>query len=394
VAGAGPVGLAAAVALAGAGFSVALAGALPETGDDPLDPRTFALFEPALTFLDRLGLWPMPPGTTAPLEAIRLIDDTGHLLRAPDTLFEAREINLAAFGHNIPHATLAGALASRVQALAPTVRRLESPVASLMAAPDHVRVGLASGDSVNARLLVGADGRTSDCRRLAGMQTRGWSYPQAAMVASLRHSRPHGGVSTELHRLAGPLTIVPLPGNASSIVWVERPEEAERIALLGTAAFARLLHERLQGILGRIEAEGPRRVFPLEGLIAEPAAERRVALVGEALHAFPPIGAQGLNLGFRDVASLIDAATDARSAGFDIGAAQTLAAYARSRRGDVRVRTLMVDMLDRTLFADLLSLQLARGAALHIVNAVPGLRRMLMRRGMGPVVGLPRMMRQ
>ena len=302
-------------------------------------------------------------------------------------------------------------LPRQVARLRDTVRVQQQPVARLEVHLDkrHVEVGTGQGHESERRChpralggdgpplacLLGADGRQSTCRSLGAFRTRRWTYPQSALVASIAHSRPHHGVSTELHRPAGPLTTVPLPDNASSIVWVEQPAEAERLAALDDRDFVQTLHGRLQGFLGRIEAVGPRRVFPLEGLVAEPAAQGRIALAGESLHAFPPIGAQGLNLGFRDVASLLDALADARhEATDDPGHPQVAQAYARDRKIDIEASVLMVDMLDRSLFSGLLPLQLLRGAGLHLAKASPALRRSMMRKGMSPAPKVPRLMRE
>lgn len=395
VAGGGPVGLAAAIALRLSGHSVVLAGRVPPGRGHPLDPRTFALFQPSLRFLQHLGIMPLPVEAAAPLATIRLIDDTGRLLRAPEVVFEARDIGLEAFGLNIPHTALIAALGRRLDALLPTADLVEAGISTLDLAADGAQVRLGPAGDFRCRLLIGADGRQSACRTLGGFKTRHWAYPQAAVVASIQHARQHAFVSTELHRPSGPLTTVPLPGHASSIVWVERPEEAGRLGRLDDRAFAAELSGRLHGLLGRIEAVSIRRVFPLEGLIAEPAAQSRVALAGEALHAFPPIGAQGLNLGYRDVASLIDAVSANRqgSAG-DPGRNSALQTYARDRAADIATSALLVDALDRSLYSGLLPLQLLRGAGLHLANASPSFRRALMRRGMGPSQHLPKLMRE
>ncbi|MEZ5925016.1 MAG: FAD-dependent monooxygenase [Hyphomicrobiaceae bacterium] len=393
IAGTGPVGLAAAVGLAQLGVPVTLIGPDVEASSRDLDPRTFALFEPAIHFLTEIGVWPGVQSQSAPLRAIRLVDDTRRLFKAPEVLFAAAEVGLAAFGHNIPHAVLIAALGHRLDDLGERIRRHDRTLADLRQERDHVVVNLDDGRSLTAGIVIGADGRRSICRRLAGMATRQWSYPQTALVVTVAHSRPHHDISTELHRRAGPLATVPLPGGASSIVWLEEPAAAKRLASLDDAEFCRELHAHLQGLLGTLGPIGPRVLFPLEGLIAEPAGTRRVALAGEALHAFPPIGAQGLNLGFRDVANLIDCVAEARSAGHDIGSDATLDRYAADRRRDVGSRTLAVDTLDRTLFSSLLPLQLARGAGLHLLKALPALRRQAIRAGMGQSASLPTMMR-
>lgn len=394
VAGTGPVGLAAAIALSDRGLRVGLIGPSASAVAAPLEARTFALFQPTLRFLKKLRVWPLPESDVAPLATIRIIDDTGRLMRAPDAVFQAAEIGYEAFGYNIPYATLVGALVARVGERADVMPSFHSAVEAIDPEPGAVRVTLADGRVLRARLLVGADGRQSTCRRLGSFSTRHWSYGQAALVTSLAHTRAHGFVSTELHRPAGPLTTVPLPGLASSIVWVERPAEVERLQTLDEAAFTAELHGRLQGLLGRVTALGPRQVYALDGLVATPAGRHRVALVGEALHAFPPIGAQGLNLGFRDVASLVDAIGARLSSNADVGSDGVLKAYASDRSRDVFFRTLMVDALDRSLTSTLLPLQLIRGGGLHLVNRLPALRKALMRRGLGPVGSLPDMMQE
>ena len=154
----------------------------------------------------------------------------------------------------------------------------------------QVRLGLAEGGRIRTGLVVAADGRHSLARTAAAISVRTWNYPQAAIASSFCHTRPHAGITTELHRRAGPLTTVPLPGLASSLVWVEDPGEAARLAKLSDAEFKALLEDRLQGFLGAIEAIGPRALFPLRGLSAAPMAARRIALVGEAAHVIPRLG--------------------------------------------------------------------------------------------------------
>ncbi|HEX6610100.1 MAG TPA: FAD-dependent monooxygenase, partial [Hyphomicrobiaceae bacterium] len=214
----------------------------------------------------------------------------------------------------------------------------------------------------------------------------------SALATKFKHSRAHDNVSTEFHRAAGPLTTVPLSGTSSSLVWVERPEEAARLKDLPTTLFAAELEQRLQGLLGTISDIGPRSVFPLSGLTADRLGRRRVALVGEAAHVLPPIGAQGLNLGLRDAAVLADVAGAAKAAGQDPGADATLAEYATRRAGDILSRTMAVDLLNRSLISGFLPLHLARGAGLHLLGAFPALRQLVMREGMQPSVALPRLM--
>ena len=373
VVGAGPAGLAAALALRQAGFDAVCVGPAPDP--DLPDRRTAALLQGSVRFLTGLGVWDRFAAVAAPLSALRLLDRTGRLLRAPDMVFEASEIGEAAFGYNLPNTRIVAALTEALGAsFIPT-----GGVTGIDPIPDAMRLSLADGRRLEAKLVVGADGRRSLCREAAGIGTREWRYDQTAIVCNFAHNRPHGGVCTEFHYAQGPFTVVPLPGNWSSLVWVSRPVDAASLAAMGDAEFVRAIAGRLDGLLGDITEAGPRNSFPLAGLVARRLTGERLALVGEAAHVMPPIGAQGLNLGFRDAADL--AACAARS-GRDPGAVGMLGAYETARRGDVLTRMLAADLLNRTLVSGLLPLQFARGAGLMALSMSAPLRRAAMRQGM------------
>jgi 2-octaprenyl-6-methoxyphenol hydroxylase len=258
--------------------------------------------------------------------------------------------------------------------------------------PDYLEISLAEGGKARGKLAIAADGRNSAIRAAAGIDTRTWSYGQVAIAADFRHSRPHANITTEFHRRAGPLTVVPLPGDVSSLVWVETPIEAKRLVALEEKAFLGELSARLQGLLGQLCDLGPRAVFPLMGLQAEHMGRKRTALVGEAAHVIPPIGAQGLNLGLRDAACLADCASAAHAEGADVGADAVLGAYQASRAPDVLSRTVFVDLLNRSLLLDFLPAQALRGLGLHLLANAGGLRRLLMRGGLQSPGAVPRLM--
>jgi 2-octaprenyl-6-methoxyphenol hydroxylase len=257
----------------------------------------------------------------------------------------------------------------------------------------NVVVALADGRSITALLVVGADGRKSLCRTAAGIATDGFTYPQAALTLNFAHSRPHDGVSTEFHTETGPFTLVPLPGDRSSLVCVVEPAEAERLAALAPDALSQTIERRAHSILGKVTVEPGRGVFRLGVETAERFAARRIALVGEAAHLVPPIGAQGLNLGLRDAATIGELAVAAHRDGADIGSDHVLARYDKLRRPDVGGRTVAVDLLNRSLLADFLPVHGLRGLALYLVDQIGPLRRAVMREGVAPSRFEPRLMR-
>jgi 2-octaprenyl-6-methoxyphenol hydroxylase len=296
-------------------------------------------------------------------------------------VFAARDIGLPTLAWNVPNGPLSNSLLAAARR-SPAITIIETAgVTNMVLGDDAVDIRLAEGEELTARLVAGADGRNSPSRAAAGITAKSWDYDQSAITATFHHSRPHKNISTEFHRPVGPLTTVPLPGNVSALVWVERKDEAERLRILDSNAFTSELEARLDGLLGSIFDVTPRTVFPLAGMTVEPFAQNRIALAGEAAHVIPPIGAQGLNLGLADAAELA-AAVQLAGTGGDPGSPAVLERYHQARRSDVFVRTTAVDALNRSLLTSQLPLQLARGAGLVALKTLPALRRTVMRRGL------------
>ncbi|MBL8577166.1 MAG: UbiH/UbiF family hydroxylase [Mesorhizobium sp.] len=382
VAGTGPAGLIAALALGTIGVPVTLVGPPASTSDG----RTTALMTPALAFLDRLGVLGSLEPRAAPLKVMRIVDATRRLVRSPVVTFRAAEIGEERFGLNMPNRDLNAILEAAVSKH-PAIEWRRSLVESWAIGENEVTARLNDGSEVEAPLVVAADGRHSPARDAAGIKTTGRSYPQAALVLNFSHARGHGFISTEFHTETGPFTQVPLPGNRSSLVWVLKPEKARELSEISDDALSALVEEKMQSLLGRVTIEPGRQVYPLGATLPARFARSRVALVGEAAHVFPPIGAQGLNLGIRDVRDLIDVIEKNTS---DCGSKIALDDYDRRRRPDVLARSAAVNLLNVSLLSGMLPAQLARSLALGTVGGFAPLRALFMREGLQPGSGLAR----
>jgi 2-octaprenyl-6-methoxyphenol hydroxylase len=387
IVGGGPAGLTAAIALAQAGIETALLARPPSP-----DFRTTALLQGSVTALSTLGAWAKCEADAAPLRVLRIVDATARLFRAPEVSFSAAEIGLDAFGHNIENRHLVAALEKRSGELG-SLTRIAGEVCSLTPGDAGVIIELAEGRIVTSRLVIGADGRRSLCRAAAGIETDITAYPQTALTFNIRHSRPHRDTSTEFHTESGPFTLVPLPGDRSSLVWVAASADARRIAALDPTALDGEIERRSHSVVGKTTAEPGGGVFELSGGTARSFGRSRIALVGEAAHLLPPIGAQGLNLGLRDAATIGELVVEARRCGDDVGADALVSHYDRLRRADVQSRALAVDWLNRTLLTDFLPVQGARSIGLYALDRIGPLRRAVMREGLEPQTSQPRLMR-
>jgi 2-octaprenyl-6-methoxyphenol hydroxylase len=385
VAGAGPAGLSAACMLALDGRRVAL---VARDKGDANDPRTVALMQPSIRLLMHLGIW---PGTlkdqTQALLKLRLVDDTGSLFKAPAITFDPVELGEEAFGWNFPLALLIPALHARALDLGVTMTGADA--ASAASASGSVSVTTTTGERIEARVALAADGRNSVLREAAGIKTNRWAYDQSALATSFDHSGRHDGISTEYHKGAGPFTTVPMPGNRSSLVWMERPARAAELMALSDHELATEIQIGTHGELGRISNIGPRKLFPMQGLVARDFARNRIILIGEAAHVVPPIGAQGLNMSLRDAAQ----AADLMEGEDDPGQASILSDYDAMRRRDVQPRQQVIDLMNRSLLSGFVAMETGRAAGMALLSQFGPLRRAVMSYGLAPSSGLPRIMR-
>jgi 2-octaprenyl-6-methoxyphenol hydroxylase len=391
VAGLGPAGLAAAMGLALAGLKVVAIGRA-SWFDKAREARTVALMLPSLRFLGHLGVWPERlAGVSAPLKRLRIVDETASLFGGGETVFEASELGEEVFGWNIPLHALVPALRQRAEELG--VVLIADDIAGAEIGSDSVRILRTGGPSLAAPVAIAADGRQSRLRAAAGIAVKEKTYPQAALATSFDHSGPHRSMSSEYHRPGGPLTTVPLPGNRSGLVWMDAPGRIAALAAMDEAAFCHELQAATHGDLGRIGACGVRQTFAMQAMRAMAMARRRVMLVGEAAHVFPPIGAQGLNMSLRDAAIAAELIGDACRRGSDAGGEAVIAAYDAARRRDTRPRIGVIDTVNRSLLAGVSLIDEVRALGLNLVAAIPYLRRRVMRAGLAETAFLPRSMR-
>lgn len=375
VVGAGPIGKIAAIHLAQTGDEIVLIGPSP-----PEDARTTAIMDDGIKMLDTINVWPSLKDHAAALRSMRIVDGTKRLIRTPEARYDASEIGLEAFGYNIQNRNLNTTLEQELNNCwnIQWVREFFEDIK--LSNTTQKTLNCASGKTVNADLIVAADGRNSRIRDLLQIKTKAWSYPQTALVLNVEHTRPHDNVSTEFHTESGPFTLVPLPGKRSSLVWVEKPEQAAEIVDWDDEHLARFMSEKSHHLLGDLKPLTRPVSFPLSGLMASQFGKDGTVLIGETGHAFPPIGAQGMNLGIRDVRTLYELLSSQKH-GADMAA--LAGAYSTARKSDVRLRTGAVDLLNRSLLTDFLPIHLGRGLGLYASEKVPFFRKFLMSRGLG-----------
>ena len=372
VVGAGLVGCAAALALEQSFPGETVHVAPPSNGDE----RTTALLMDAVGTLDRLGVWDEARPHAAPLRTMQLLDGSSRLVRARPLDFEAREVGLEQFGFNVRNDALVTVMERLI-----AERRVPRAVEAARRNGEGWSLLLDDGSELRCEAVVAADGRDSRLREAAGIGARRWSYDQVALVTTFAHELPHEDRSVEFHTETGPCTQVPLLAapeapHRSSLVCVVRGHEADRIAALSRAEQNDEIAARLHHQFGAITVERPLAGYPLRGLIADAFGRDGVFLVGEAAHVFPPIGAQGANLGFRDIVDCV--ATLAR----DSEPVRASERYADARRADVVLRTGAVDALNRSLLASFLPVHVGRALASEVIARSAGLRRALMRAGL------------
>ena len=382
IAGGGIAGLTLGILLAQGGIQVDLIDPAPPPAPDVIKPsgRTAALFGSSVDIIRQTGIWSAIEPYSGRMETMRIIDSHGR--ESPSADFEAGEIGKAQFGYNVPNGLLRSALYQRAKKIKNLTLHVPGRVESFDAATAHIRVNLHEGRPLHAALLVGADGRNSPVRAQAGIAAQEKTYPQSALTFLINHSRSHGHISTEFHRPGGVLALVPLPGNQSSVVWIEAAEQAQALIGLKKQEFEQALAKATDNLLGGVTLETPPECWPLSALKAKRLTGTRLALIAEAAHVLSPVAAQGLNLSLRDVAALADLAIRHKKLGLDIGSVTMLREYERARRGDVTLRSFGVDALSRAAGNDNPIINELRQIGMKTLKRAGPFKRLMMRQAL------------
>ncbi|WP_375174151.1 UbiH/UbiF/VisC/COQ6 family ubiquinone biosynthesis hydroxylase [Pseudooceanicola sp.] len=396
IVGGGLNGPATALALALSGLRVTVIDALPAATrvEEDFDGRGYALALASVRLLRRIGVWDRVSDHSQPMLEIKVTDGRAGEAPSPFFLhFDHAEIEEGPMGHMIEDRYLRrGLMEAMEQSDRITLINGETVVAQT-AEPGGVRITLASGREMTGAVLIGCDGRRSGTAERAGIKRTGWDYGQTALVCAIEHERPHGGVAHQFFMPPGPLAILPLPGNRSSIVWTESTTRAAEIQGLDDAGYLEVLRPRFGDFLGEISLAGKRFSYPLNLTVATEFVAERLALVGDAAHGMHPIAGQGLNAGLRDIGALAQVLGEARARGEDIGALPVLRRYQEWRRFDTASLALATDMSNKLFSSDNPLLRAARDIGMGAINAMPGLRRGFIREAAGLTGELPDLMR-
>ncbi len=395
IAGGGLNGSALALALAGVGFSVTAIDPAPSTvrSADHFDGRGYALALTSQRLLRTLGAWDGVEDKSQPILQIKVTDGRAGEGPSPFVLeFDHAEIEEGPMGYMIEDRFLRRALLTAIGASNRVTQIEGDSVTAQDADGSGVTATLGSGKTLRAALLIGCDGRNSGTAERAGIGRTGWEYGQTALVCAISHAKPHHGIAHQFFMPPGPLAILPLPGNRSSIVWTETTAMAAGIQGLDDKDYLDVLRPRFGDFLGDIALEGQRFTYPLNLTLTNAFVAERIALVGDAAHGVHPIAGQGLNAGLKDVAALAEVLAHARRRGEDIGRTEVLTRYQQWRRFDVATLAVATDTINRLFSNDISLVRFGRDLGLGLVNALPGLRRSFIREAAGLTGDVPRLL--
>ena len=397
ISGAGSIGLISALLLAQHNLNIALIDPKPLDAITKVDDtRNIALMQSSLNLLKHLGIFDEFYKLSRPLEKLHIVDATDRLLRAPEVEFTAQELGIDYFALNVPMGAILKTLAAQLPKYKNITCLFGTQITAIKQQTTTLDLTLADGTNISSQLLIGADGRNSFARQSAGIKTTTKKYPQVALGFAFKHSRDLGNKSVEFHRKNGPFTLIPMQnikgGSQTSLVWSETAKKADQIKNLPKDELAELIEKITQGIVGKVTEIGYIAAFPLTNINCETYAKTRTILVGEAAHILPPIGAQGMNLGFQDAAIAAELVIDAYNMNADIGSDDIMQKYNQQRKLDIHARGKATDMLNVSLMSNLLPMQMARGLGLFALQKSANLRTNIMKKALSPLGVTPKSM--
>ncbi|WP_254055794.1 FAD-dependent monooxygenase [Ruegeria sp. EL01] len=395
IVGGGLNGPALALALAQTGHSVTVIDSLAETlrMNATFDGRAYALALASQRLLEVIGIWERVAEQAQPMLEIKVTD--GHAGAGPSPFFmhfDHAEIEEGPMGYMVEDRHLRRAFLDAMTQEQRITQLSGKTVVSQETGTTGVTLTLDDGSTVSGQLVVGCDGRRSGTAARAGIKRSGWEYGQTALVCAIEHDLPHHGVAHQFFMPPGPLAILPLTGNRSSIVWSERTDTAQHINAMSEADYLQVLRPRFGDFLGDIRLQGDRFTYPLNLTIANSFISDHLALVGDAAHGMHPIAGQGLNAGLRDVGALAEVLTLAGRRGEDIASTLVLERYQEWRRFDTAALAMATDVFNKMFSNDNPILRMGRDIGMGLVGSLPGLRRSFVREAAGLTGDLPKLL--
>jgi len=385
-----------ALALAQTGLKVVVVDALKEKvrKNAAFNGRSYAIALTSQRLLNGIGIWDEVKSQSEPILEIKVTEGRSGEGPSPFFMhFDHAEIEEGPMGYMVQDRYLRHALLKGMEASLNITHLSGQKVTNQIASPSNLSVTLNTGKILTTGLLIGADGRSSGTAKRAQIKRNGWNYDQTALVCAIAHEKPHHGVAHQFFMPPGPLAILPLPNNVSSIVWSETTHNAEIFNKLSNTEYLTMLRPRFGDFMGEISLIGQRYTYPLSLSVTQRLISERVALIGDAAHGVHPIAGQGLNAGMRDIAALAEVIIDAVRRGEDAGSIAVLSRYEEWRRFDNTALSLATDTFNRLFSNDSPSLRGLRNIGMGIINAMPGLRRTFIREAAGLTGDLPRLMR-
>lgn len=389
--GGGPVGLAVAAALSwdavarSAEHARPLSVALIEQNDiaptltTKFDGRTIALAHQGIELLKCAGVWKELQQHAEPMQHIRIADQHSSLKLD----FHAEELGVGPFGFMVENRHLRSALWQQVKKQKNVTVFCPASVKDFSLDGHMASVTLNNGDTINAALIIAADGRFSPSKKKQNISNFGFSYEELALTCTIEHSNPHNNIALEHFLPEGPLATLPLTGNRSGIVWTAKPDTVKTLLDLDEDDFLQLLAQHGAGWLGDLKLHTPRVSYPLSLQHAHTYTAPHFVLVGDAAHVMHPIAGQGFNMGLRDVACLVRLIEDARTRGLRADDTSVLTQYEMRRRHDNQSMLAATDLIDRLFRSGNPLLKPARKIGLALVDAIGPLRRYFMAQAMG-----------